>query len=262
MRRKFDLAFAMGASCYASQVLRDTGRQFASFPFDWIGQPPLLEHVEIMCSGFYDFIRLDALERHPEMDLKRHICYWDRRTKMVYMHDFSRGATLSEEFPVIAVKYKRRIDRFLELVRRSKTVLVFWLADERNDGQIGESQVHEALKRLQETFPGIRFEFLIIENKRGISFDRRIEQETDDVRRIWFDYHVEGAALDVLGPIDMTGARRIIGEYVVKDYRTSAERKSFAARKRREKYARFGATTWFGYMKGKIKKSLRKRIKM
>ena len=61
MKKKYDLVFGIGAACSCSQMLRKTGLQFSSYPFDWLYGTDFSGRVDILTNDFKDFVNKEDL---------------------------------------------------------------------------------------------------------------------------------------------------------------------------------------------------------
>ena len=132
MKKKYDLALAMGYACSCAQALRAAGLEFASFPFDWagpVGPKSLPGFVETICNDFENWFEKEDLMLTQQDDLKNWETsevdvYLNRRTGYIFLHDFAKGSDFDKVYDEVAEKYRRRIARLYELLRSAKRVLL------------------------------------------------------------------------------------------------------------------------------------------
>ena len=63
MKLHYDLIFSIGRSCVCTQALRKAKLQLASFPWDWLGNPPISERIAYICTDFKDWPRFEEIGR-------------------------------------------------------------------------------------------------------------------------------------------------------------------------------------------------------
>ena len=267
MKRKYDLAFAMGRACSCSQALRAAGLQFASFPFDWaepLGPNSLAELVETICSDFANWFEkedliLSSQDELANWETSEADAYHNRRTGYFFPHDFARGSDFDKVYDKVAEKYRRRIARLYELLKSAKRVLLVRI-DSPVQGFVttAESCV-DARARLMAKFPGVAFDFIYLTIDPSRSFAERLEEKVSEgVLHISFDYvcHRPGA------PGYMTETHQVVKvlqtRAKVRDYRTREERQDYVRKRRQTRWAKYGAKSFWGYQLARLKKAFAK----
>lgn len=128
MKEKYDLVVSLGANCICSGLLRGINLQDYSFPFDWLGGAELKDKIEIVINDFKDFFNLEDLEKigsrtNPEpCDI-----YKNKRTGIVFNHDFQINVPIEKTYPLVKAKFDRRQNRLLELIKKSKKILFVYV---------------------------------------------------------------------------------------------------------------------------------------
>lgn len=259
MRTAYDLVFGVGNACSCSQAIRAAELQFASFPFDWNVcriEDDLPVRAELLCNDFAHWLDKDDLKfisqnaERAEMDV-----YENQRTRFLFLHDFEWGVPLDVSYGPVREKYRRRIQRLMTMIRASRRVLVVRL--DRPDQRVPTTveACSELRRRLAEHFVGVSFDVVLLSLERGRAFaDRRVERPSAGVIRIAFDYTsaVPGAPA-YLTASDLTGAA-LASVARIRDYRTPQERRDYELRRKRARWAKLGATTFWGYQLARIKK--------
>lgn len=259
MKTEYDLVFGVGNACSCSQAIRAARLQFASFPFDWnvcLLEDDLPVRAELLCNGFAHWLDENDLRfvsqnaERAEMDV-----YENRRTRFLFLHDFDRGVPLATSFACVQEKYRRRIQRLLTMIRASRRVLIVRL--DRPDQKVPTTveACSELRRHLTEHFAGVSFDVVLFSLERGRAFaDRRIERPSAGVIRIAFDYtSAAPGAPAYLTASDLTGAA-LASVARMRDYRTPQERRDYELRRKRVRWAKLGATTFWGYQLARIKK--------
>ena len=120
--KKYDTIMSIGAACFVPTVLKSKNLRDFSGPFDWMYGAGIEERLKIVKNRFQDYFNKEDFEflaRNPE---NGKYTYKNKRTGIIYNHDFT-SEILDETFDEIAQKYKRRIDRVLNLFDAPKTIL-------------------------------------------------------------------------------------------------------------------------------------------
>ena len=269
-KRRYDLIVGLGPACSCTMTLRRAGLQHLSFPFDWIGPRPntdeylhdvrlRAEHIASEFGGRWlraeDFTHFDPPEKHPRD------CYFNEGLQLLFIHDFEKGDDFAATFPKIQAKYRRRIDRLLELIRGSKRVLL--LRVDRPDLDIATpiEDCKAAVKVLSDHFAPVSFELLLLHRERGRSYADRLETDHGDgVRSLVFDYDANRDDRPRYQPDINLLAQVLASRYEVRDYRTRAERAAGKRRARQKEYEKFGVHNWWQLRLAKWRMHLRRHF--
>ncbi len=189
LERPYDLILTLGDDCACSWYLRAFGLQNASYPFDWIGWAPIDRVVDLIVGDFEGFLDVSRFEPavypNPEATDEAHDFYKNTRTGLFFAHDFPAGVPPRESLPEVEAKYGRRIRRFFEEIRRAKHVLFVWMSKTSclDDGTLVRERA-----RLAGKFPGIRIDWLILENDSAMKpLEFRETEISPNILRIVFD---------------------------------------------------------------------------
>ncbi len=263
--KRYDLAFSLGRACSCSETLRKAGMQYLSFPWDWIGaeralKPDLQLRTDSICDGsFHSWFTPDDLELVAEYEWYSKIHYRSRSTGLLYNHDFAKGVPLEESFPAVKAKYDRRMARLMDLIGRSKSILLVRIDPPNGLRPTSVEDCIAARKRFAERFPHARFDFVMMSFEKGRPFaERRTEEVEEGFLHVSFDYkdYAPGKP-DYAVVLDQTAA--ILKEVAtVQDYRTKAEVAAFRARTRRAKMEQVGAKNAWEYFLIRRKRDLQR----
>ena len=244
----YDLIIGFGMACSCSQSLRKAELQFLSFPFDWVVpdndhfEGDLPRRADIVCAEFADWLNAEDLEyRGPHINGMDH--YLNRRWGFVHLHDFPQGVPLEESLPSVAGKYHRRTARMLELIRRSRRVLVVRLdrPDRKHSTPVSDCRL--ARQALMRKFPGTAFDFVLIQQDECV----RDETPEEGVRLLSFDYLNRTPGADRSQPVFSAVVNALKSRFRVRDYRTADERRQWKRAKRLKRYAKLGAANALQY---------------
>jgi len=247
----YDLIFALGNACSCTQTLREAGLQYLSFPFDWVilsGEDDLSRRVETIAEGFAAWFEKSDLERIGVYATGDRDIYRNKATGTIFNHEFWRNEELDAAYPAVRAKYDRRIRRFLDLLGSSREILVLRVDRPDQKPPTTEAECRAALHRLRTLYPKAHFDMLHLAMASGVSFTgRRVEDLGDGLIRVSLDYRDEtpgvppyAVRFDVAAP----AVKALAG---VRDYRTRAEKAAYRKEKKRAHWAKYGASSAFGY---------------
>lgn len=260
-RRHYDFIAGLGGACCCSQALRAAGLQFASLPFDWVAGSDIRTRADQIRDDFAGWLPKDALEPYQFETTNTGVVMRNVRTGVVFPHDFHRDVPFDVEWPQVAAKCRRRIDRLSRLVERSKRVLIVWI-DVRLSPFATDEDVGYVLNAFRTRWPHVTFELLHLRHEEGLSFESRADVEADGVRTVAFDYR-DRRQKYWLADHEAIG-RWLAREYAVADYRTPEERANGRRIARAKRYARFRASGFADYLRTKLEYKLfvhlRKRL--
>lgn len=260
MKTRYDLVFGVGNACSATQTLREAGMQFESFPFDWVAyrsEDDLDERTETLRTDFAHWFDKADLAYVGNFDFGWHAraIYHNSRTGVVFNHDFDQGEDFDAAYDKVAAKYRRRAERLFARIRASKRVLAFRL--DRPDQKIAtSSEACLRLKKMLEAkFPGVAFDVLLMAHDPAVPPEcPREERLADGVLKLSFDCHCDDPRAPVYEP-DFWKTAGVLSRYAAAtDYRTAAEKRRFWMARRRAHWAKFGATTFWGYLWARMTK--------
>lgn len=256
VKRKYDLVFGLGNACSATQTLRDADLQFLSFPFDWVilsGADDLARRVATIADGFRGWFERKDLERIGVYEAGRKDIYRNNATGTIFNHEFFIGDDLDETFPAVRAKYDRRIARFLDLIRASKSMLVLRMDRPDQEKPTSEKECRDALAKLRALHPHAAFEMLHLAMAGGVPFAaRKTEDLGDGLFRIAFDYRDASPGVPPFAVRFADTAAAVASFAAVRDYRTADEKRSFRRQARLKRWAKYGATTFLGYVLAKL----------
>lgn len=159
---EYDYILNLGDTCFAATALNLARLRKFSGPFDWIGGANLDTRVEMMENKFKDFFNASDFEMCNNLPGR----YYNTRTNMLFLHDFSHDGNFESEFPDVRDKYRRRCDRFIKYLSSGRRVLLVCVssADTTDDAA-------RALQRLRARF-GDNLDMLFIHACPGVKHCR------------------------------------------------------------------------------------------
>ena len=252
--KNYDFVFGLGRACACTQSLRSAGLQLLSLPWDWITYqltpqgPDLLLRVDLIASGFAGWFEEEDLKfvrKNPESGKDLYI---NKRTKIIYPHDFTPDIPLHEAYPAIKAKYDRRVKRFLQLLSEAKSSILAVYMDTPTHPAADVETCREAQRRLQTLYPRVKVDFLMFSLEQGRPFEKRIVEDLGDgFTRVAFDYRNCTPGLPKYSVHHNLCAAAMREIASVREYRTAAEIKNMNAHTRRVKMQEVGASNAWEY---------------
>ena len=164
----YDIVISLGQNCHSSMVLRNCGQQQFSYPLDWsagilwdkCGVAGLPGKVELICNNFQGaFEREDFVVFGEPAPDSPHFWVKNLKTGLQYQHDFPKGETVDEYFPVFREKYQRRVNRLYEEIGRSERILFFFIS---YTNELTDDVVILCHNRLANCFPDKKIDLMLI----------------------------------------------------------------------------------------------------
>lgn len=165
MKKNYDIVYSLGGDCTCARyMLKYHLRSYAS-PFDWLAFVDFVPRMKLIENDFKNFMNIEDLkfiQRKTGLDYlnPKIIDFEDTRNGFHFYHDFPKGQTLEESYPVVKEKYNRSIKRFLNLLETADKPLLIWLSHyEPTDNDA----IIDSCNRLMKKF-NKKIDFIIIEN--------------------------------------------------------------------------------------------------
>ncbi len=191
MRKKYDFAFSLGATCPSTEVLRKLFLQHASFPFDWLFGSTFLGRIDILLDHFEHWLDIEDLEKkYTEANISKD-AYYNKRTGITFNHDFPAGVPLAESLPLVVEKYRRRIDRLFYEIERANSILVLWTEAPHLPAQVTDEMLIEGQRKLQAQYPNKIIDIVCLSRdtqERHVTVSPHIRHHT-------FDYFKPGTSV-------------------------------------------------------------------
>lgn len=173
----YDLIFSIGEACSCSEALRAYKLQNFSYPFDWLYGSTFQQRIELIKSKFKNFINFEDLEyKHPVKTVNGD-AYWNKSNGIIFNHDFPKGISLAESYPGVREKYDRRINRLIDLIEKSESFLMIYLALPESDDLASNEDLLKAQFDVQKTFPQSKCNILYLQHNPDLPLDKLIYEE-------------------------------------------------------------------------------------
>ncbi len=265
MKQTYDLIVPIGYACSCTQSLRKAGLQLVSFPWDWISVASPTERCRFICDGFKGFIDLEDLEPtgiRTELGNEKVV---NRRTGIVFLHDFAFGVPIAEQYQAVAAKYARRAARLDRLLKSARRVLLVTVDVPITPEPTSVEECENAISIMARHYPGVEFEYLLVNLIKGRPLENRIDDTPKPgFRRVAFDYKSYDPDAPAYGIEIGMVADFLKGEYGVREYRTKAEIAAHKAKRRGSrnkkllrKMEELGASNRFEYALLRVWQALR-----
>jgi len=258
MKETYDLIFSTGSTCSCSQALRHAGLQFLSMPFDWAGGPSVLEKSRRICESFDGWFARNTFELVTVPRYGRE-SYWRDRWGFTPIHDLNTSVPLEDQLPAVQRKYARRARRLLDLIDRSKRILVVQV-DDPLFAPTDHRDVCRSQAMLAEKWPDKEFHVLVLRNEDGVSPAGRKTGKGDGWTEVSFGYIRYDDQPQGVADYKMIGDW-LAAEYNVVDYRSPDERRAASRKRKAAEYAKMGATSFWGYCWNKAQYKLYRHLK-
>jgi len=181
-RQTFDFVFSIGEDCACASYLNWHRLRVESSPFDWLTRASFATRTGLLENGFAEFLQCENMRQIPKPTegYRDEKCdyYADDATDFYFYHDFPAGIALNASFPAVKEKYQRRISRLLGRLASSREVLMVWWS---RDKRLSDSELLDALDRLQWRYPNVRLSLLAFEQSDNV---RRVDHVASNVIRV------------------------------------------------------------------------------
>lgn len=146
--QRFDIIYSLGAKCDCAMNLKRASLRLCSGPFDWIGLASFNARIDFILNDFDGFLNADRLI--PNINAKGfQEGYVDRDGLIRFVHDFNPSLDFKEAFVLAQAKFKRRIDRFYNLIKDGDKVLFIYQA---SIDDVSTQELKDALEKLSSKF--------------------------------------------------------------------------------------------------------------
>lgn len=187
------LVINLGIRCQATMQMIYNDVRTHAYPFDWLGVQfePLydllsndfkdfmaLEHLELLCNPHYvDDDGLFEVFNAPYV--------WEKRYKVVILHDFPLNQHFRSEYPRVKKRYERRIARFYAALASGRHVYFI-----RNE--ITKAQARRLVDLFAKKFPDLSYTLIALDY-------------TDEIQEDWQIPHVYNAYMPFAQPYRRDG---------------------------------------------------------
>ena len=141
----------MGERCPCSVLLRSVFLQTFSNPLDWLSGSSFASRLNLVITKFKDFLNIEDLE-YETCGSKWDI-YSNKKSGVVYFHDFPAGEDMDTAFIKVKEKYDRRIARFLDKMSNSKKVLAVYIESFQTTSDMhSNDELIDAVQKMHKSY--------------------------------------------------------------------------------------------------------------
>ena len=200
---KYDTVFSVGAACFVPEVLKILKLRDFSGPFDWMWGSDAVSRLKIVKNRFRNYFNKQDFEYYAENPDNGKAVYKNKRTGIVYNHDFPHG-DFDKVYPLVAEKYERRIWRTLEHLDKDKRLLMVY-AELKNTGN--KDDIIKIMDEINREFGTKHIDLLYVNNNPDMKTGKYTKPKRISEYVIYSEYHYMKypdevqAAQDVLGKI-------------------------------------------------------------
>ena len=145
---KFDLIVPIGSSCITAESVQKRGLRQFSLPFDWIKVLSLEQATDFLQNRFDGFLQAEDFE--PYRESAKVFGYRNRRSGLIFLHDFGPEGNFAAAFPEVQAKYARRIARLYAKIAAAEHILFIHIQSQ-NDNQA--LPLADQTQKLRQLFP-------------------------------------------------------------------------------------------------------------
>ncbi len=165
--KTFEHIISLGEACFVASMLNDVDKRKFSSPFDWICGGNLQTRFDLILNDFAGFIDKEDLTLGPELSpSEAYHMYINMKNGLTFNHDILKDIPFDEGYAQAKEKYDRRIERFLNTLTHSKSVLLLYfdmLSTENR--KLSKDKLIEYLVRINTKFPNCFIHLLYFQAK-------------------------------------------------------------------------------------------------
>lgn len=178
----YDCVFSLGEACMCAGILRKLSLRRFSCPFDWIGGHTVPERIDMIIEGFPDFMRPDDWEyRGQRLEPEPCNIYFNKRTRMIFVHDFPLNVPVEESYPAVKEKYDRRTKNLVERIKKSQRVLIVYMELPKTECGVKEpEELRGVLNKANEYFAPAVIDLLYVRHDENMKDGETEVTQIDD----------------------------------------------------------------------------------
>jgi len=154
---------SLGNSCSIAYNLNLYNLRKESYPFDWVRVANLNNITSLIENKFVDFLDINTFifkEFSDKFEVNNKLgSYIYKNNYCCFYHEFENRID-QEKILYFKEKYKRRIERFLELLSSNKNIIFI----REEFGKISIIKINKFIKKLYDFNPNINFKIILITN--------------------------------------------------------------------------------------------------
>ena len=190
VKNEHDLYISLGAGCSCTQALRKSHLQYYSYPYDWLFGADFIDRIKIIANDFKDWMNYEDLELIGTRE-NPILCkiYKNKKTGIVFNHDFPLSKLLEDSYSRVKQKYERRIKRLINQIEASRSILFVYIEIPNERREITHKDLITGYELLKKRFRNVDVNILYLFSSREVEFQyRKVIQVNEHITRINFDY--------------------------------------------------------------------------
>ena len=179
---KYDCVFSLGEVCFCANYLQAMQLRKFSSPFDWIAGATFKERMWFLLHDFENFFNKEDLSPHGKREFPEPCdIYYNKRTHIVFNHDFPLNKPFEVTFPKVEAKYIRRIKRLYKFIKQSKLVLIVYMEKaETKSGITSDDELCALMDELGKKFPNSHIDLLYIRHNENMKAGEYASSRVDE----------------------------------------------------------------------------------
>lgn len=157
----YDIILPIGNDCLTAHCLNRLNLRKSSYPFDWLYSEydffPIAANIII--NKFKGFLNLFDLQCRGNSIRHNSTVYFNRKNKLIFLHDFKEKPPFIIQYFSVLMKYKRRIKRIKRSLTNAKILLLNIQQDKTED-----KIFIEKLAQIQKVYNNNNIDLLVLQN--------------------------------------------------------------------------------------------------
>jgi len=181
-RIKYDCVFSLGEVCFCANYLRSMRLRKFSSPFDWVAGATFAERMNFLLNDFQNFFNKEDFVYHGKREYPEPCnIYYNRRTHIIFNHDFPLFKSFEETYPKVKKRYDHRIKHLYQKIYKSKRVLIVYMETfSTKSGIETEKEICKMMKETKYKFPMQRVDLIYIRHNENMADDEFDVRELDN----------------------------------------------------------------------------------
>ena len=184
--KKYDTVVSVGAACFVPETMKKLKLRDFSGPFDWVFGSDVITRLKFIKNKFKNYFNFEDFEYVGLNPDNGKAVYKNKRSGIVYNHDFPTG-DFADVFPAVAEKYERRINRMIYHLQNDNHVLLVFF-ELNNIGN--KEQIIKIMDEINKKYKA-RIDLLYVNHNPNIKLGKhkRIKRISDYV--MYSEYHYD-----------------------------------------------------------------------
>lgn len=181
----YDEIIPIGDNCLPAFILKELNLRKASYPFDWVYSKQEFFPIaaDIIINKYKNFFNLCDLKCMYIDNKHNNLVYINKKTKLVFMHDFIVGQYFIIQYFALLKKYMRRIKKVKKTLSKEKILLLNIQQNKTEDKVLVEK-----LKQIRKVYNNNNIDLLVLQND-NTKDEKEYEVQilTPDIKKILYN---------------------------------------------------------------------------